>query len=64
MTTPHTNVWCRYSNLSTGAGTVDSLFFLLGMSVVGPLEKKIIAVATCLEGNDFPNSQPCGMPIK
>ena len=29
VNTPHTNVWCRYSNLSTGAGTVDTAFYFV-----------------------------------
>ena len=26
VTTPYTNVWCRYSNLGTGTGTVATAF--------------------------------------
>ena len=33
VTTPHTNIWCRYSNLSTGAGTVDTALNLLLQTV-------------------------------
>ena len=32
MTSPHTNVWCRYSNLSNGAGTVDTAYNYMGLA--------------------------------